>query len=221
MKPKSRDQQLMQRVRYRDRIIVGLFLLLVVAIVGLTIAPHQLDVYQPPDLRYGSLTSAGVVPETTVYSFTESIFDALMTWPEDGEVDYARNSKALSAFFTPAFKKWLKEDYEKRLHSRPNELAKRVSYISVVPGSSYSDKNVSIKNNNSWTVYLDRQITEYIDDRMVKKINVRFPIRVVRWNVSRKYNPWRLAIDGFDGEVTRVDVRDDAETTETDTEATS
>ncbi len=31
----------------------------------------------------------------------------------------------------------------------------------------------------------------------VKRVNVRYPLRVVRYNVNPETNPWGLALDGY------------------------
>jgi len=55
-----------------------------------------------------------------------------------------------------------------------------------------------VRGNGSWTVQLDLHIDEEVKGMNVKAIDVRYPIRVINYDVDSNDNPWGLALDGFD-----------------------
>ncbi len=199
---KSREQELRKTIRYRDRIIVAMFLCLGVAIAGLVRAPHVIDVYQPPDVRYGHLSSINSVPPTTVYDFAKSIFTSLHQWEKDGAVDYEHNRLALRAYLTPNYHKDIKRDIF--LRNENNELRRRTRVMTPAPGSAYTTAAVVVESNDAWIVYLDMRVTERVNLKPVKDIYVRYPIRVIRYPISRAANPAQLALDGYTGEPQRL-----------------
>lgn len=195
---KSREQEILKGVRYRNRIIVFLACALLLAIGGLVAAPHTIDVYTPPDPRYGSLHEQGEVPPTSVYSFASYIFTLLNTWPEDGAVDYKAQASSLNAYLTPAFFQYLYDDADERLTaSSQNQLKGRTRVVTPADGSSYSSSAVKILGPDAWVVYLDLRIQERLDNSVVKDSFVRYPIRVIKREISRVRNPWQLALDGY------------------------
>lgn len=204
----SRTAELEKSNRYRDRIIVVLFAMLVLAIAGLVRAPHLIDVYQPPDLRYGSITRANQVPPTVVYAVAQYLFTGLNTWTEDGAEDYEANRLALRAYLTPRYHRFIKDDIKKRTEGSGgssektlgfDELKGRTRTATPIPGVVYSDTSVKIIDDDQWIVYLDLHVEERMDQRPVKNIYVRYPVRVVRYRIARTSNPVQLALDGFAG----------------------
>jgi len=65
-------------------------------------------------------------------------------------------------------------------------------------------------------VWLDFNIQEFVRGMEVKNIKIRYPIRVVRFNVDPERNPWGLALDGFGGDgprrLTDADLQTDSNT---------
>ncbi len=204
---KSREEELRKYLRYRDRIIAGLFLLLLLAVAGLVRAPHVIDVYQPPDPRYGRLSEPNEVPSTTVYGFASYIFTTLQTWDHDGAKDYEQNRFNLRAFLTPQYQKQIKQDIEERISS--GELRGRTRIVTMAPGATFSERLVKVHGPDTWTVFLDLRVREFVDNRNVKDIYVRYPLRVVRYDISREFNPWRLALDGYSSTPERLTFGDE------------
>jgi len=199
---KSREEEMLRNMRYRNRIIVFLGLSLVMAIVGLIRAPHVIDIYQAPDPRYGFRSEPGEVHPPYIYSFAHNIFLLLNTWPNDGQEDYKTNSSRLNAYLTPAYFKEVWDDADSRLAS--NELRGRTRIVTSADGAAYSDSAVKILGPDSWLVYLDLNVEERVDNKVVKDTNVRYPIRVVKRDISRANNPYRLALDGFQSTPVRL-----------------
>ncbi len=209
---KSREEELKRYIRYRDRIILGLFLSLAVAIFGLARAPHVIDVYQAPDLRYGRVSKPGEIPSQMVYLFAKDIFTTLQQWNNDGSKDYEKNRFNLRAFLTPQYQKQIRQDIAERMDN--HELRGRTREVTMAPGATFSEEMVKILGPDAWTVYLDLRVREFVDNRNVKDIYVRYPLRVVRYTISREFNPWQLALDGFSSTPERLVFDDEAKQAE-------
>lgn len=192
---KSREEEMLKSVRYRDRIITFLALALAISITGLVRAPHVIDVYQAPDPRFGNLNQPGAVPPTAVYTFASHIFTLLNTWPNDGAQDYKANGSRLSAYLTPNYFKEVWDDADSRLAA--NELKGRTRTVSLADGAAYTDAAVKLTGDDAWVVFLDLHLEERVDNNVVKDVNVRYPLRIIKRRISRDKNPWQLAIDGF------------------------
>ena len=48
-----------------------------------------------------------------------------------------------------------------------------------------------------WVVIVDMELSETVKGMAVKRKTIRYPLRVVRYDVDRESNPWGLALDGF------------------------
>src|SRR3546814_670459 len=77
-------------------------------------APKSLTIHVPPDLRSGSTRKWWDVPPESVYAFSFYIWQQVQRWPTNGEEDYPRNLRALSAYLTPSCRAFLQQDYEYR-----------------------------------------------------------------------------------------------------------
>ena len=77
------------------------------------------------------------------------------------------------------------------------ELRQRTRQMTEIPGLSYAANRVLPDGTAAWTVLLDMQLMETFRGQSVKDAFIRYPIRVVRYDVDRERNPWRLAIDCY------------------------
>ncbi|WP_185265972.1 PFL_4703 family integrating conjugative element protein [Halopseudomonas xiamenensis] len=167
-------------------------------------APKDLTINIPPDLRSGSTQKWWEVPPSTVYAFSFYIWQQLNRWPVNGEADYQRNLHGLQAFFTPACRVTLNEEYEMR-RSR-SELRGRVRGVFEVPGRGYRPESIKILGQDTWIANLDLVINEQYAGVDVRDVYVRYPLRVVRADVDRERNPFGLQIDCFDGVPQRLNM---------------
>jgi integrating conjugative element protein (TIGR03746 family) len=149
----------------------------------------------PPDLRQGAVMRANDVAAPTVYSYTYYIMQQLNNWPKSGDVDFADRIYYLQAFLTPSFREDMTNELEKK--SSKGELRLRVRKIQEIVGHNYTEERVKIESDNSWVVWLDVEITETVYGKPVKTVYVRYPIRVVRYDVDPEQNPWGLAISEY------------------------
>ena len=67
---------------------MALFIGLLVTSAGWMLAPQNMTIHNPPDLRSGSTQKWWEIPPSTVYGFAFYIFQQLNAWPKNGEVDY-------------------------------------------------------------------------------------------------------------------------------------
>lgn len=152
-------------------------------------------VHIPPDLSNGATVALDEVPKPNVYAFAYRIFQQLNYWPDNGEEDYGKEIYALQNMLTPTFLDRLKAD----LHARGQggELRSRIRFVQEMFGHGYSEDRVKVIAPGVWVVTLDLSVVEYVKGMKVKDLVARYPIRVVRHDVSIEQNPWGLALDGF------------------------
>lgn len=172
------------------------------SLYGWNSAPERIKVDIPPDLRSGSTRGINERHPYNVYAFGYYIFQQLNNWPVEGVTDYKKKIEDLSCYFTPRFKGELLRDYEKRL--KRHELS-RTRAMQEMPGRKYSAKRVYIESADSWIAFMDINVKETFRSEIVKDIYVRYPLRVVRWDVDAECNLWGLAIDGYYKNPTRLE----------------
>lgn len=181
------------------RLALGaLFIATVLCAAGWWHAPRDLTIHVPPDLRSGSVRKWWDIPPESVYTFGFYVFQALNRWPTNGEVDYAKNLHALSPYLTPACQRYLDEDFIwRRDHG---ELKDRVRGVYEIPGRGFGEdptRRVKVLSRSDWIVTLDLDVDEYYGGDLVKRAFVRYPLRVIRYDIDPQRNPFGLALDCF------------------------
>jgi integrating conjugative element protein (TIGR03746 family) len=183
------------------RLVAGALGVAAFGMYGWKTATKELTVHIPPDLRTGATVVAGEgvpVPEPNVYMFAHYIWQQLNRWPKDGASDYGERIHAMQNFVTPACREQLIADMNQRANA--GELLKRTRSLQEIPGLGYTVQRVKVLGGNSWQVLLDTQIDETQGGVPVKDAYIRYPIRVVTFQVDSELNPWGLALDCFGGE---------------------
>ncbi|AUI65872.1 MULTISPECIES: PFL_4703 family integrating conjugative element protein [Pasteurellaceae] len=168
-------------------------------------SPKYLTIHNPPDLRSGSVRAWWEVPPSTVYAFSFYIFQQLNRWPQDGEVDYKKNIEALQAYLTPHCYQFLLRDYENR--NLLGELRNRVRGVYEIPGRGFSQSRVTINSQDDWDVTLDLSTDEYYLDNPVKRVLVRYPLHIVRYDLNPEANPWGLALNCYRSTPKRIEIK--------------
>lgn len=186
------------------RVICAMLVLcLFIAFAGWMRAPDKLTIHNPPDLRSGSTRAWWEVPPSTVYAFSFYIFQQLNAWPKDGEVDYPRKIASMTAYLTPSCQTYLEKEAGYR--TTLGELKDRSRVVYEIPGRGFSDDKVSVIDRDHWQVQLDLVADEYFNAEPVKRVTVRYPVKVVRWEGDPERNPFGLALDCFAGTPQRLE----------------
>lgn len=188
--------------RHNAQLVKIIYAVVGLAVVGIWFAwrqPKNVDVHIAPDLKAGDhmrvTDGRAPVPPTNVYGFAYYLWQQINRWQTDGAKDYGQQIFAMQAYLTPRCQSQLQADMELR-HSK-GELRRRTRQISEIPGFPYSENRVIAEGADAWTVLLDTQVMETFGGQAVKDVYIRYPIRVVRFDVDRERNPWRLAVDCF------------------------
>lgn len=203
---KNEVSHLLAHVRTLRAGCLALLLLALGLAVGWWSAPRDLTLHIPPDLRSGSVRKWWEMPPDAVYTFAFYIFQQLNRWPTNGEVDYPRNIRALSAYLTPACQAFLQVDASLRRDN--GELRQRVRGLYEIPGRGYGDNpgaRVQVLSRNDWIVTLDVSADEYFAAEQVKRALVRYVLKVVRMDVDPERNPFGLALDCYQRPPQRID----------------
>lgn len=195
-----------ERFHIQSLRIVIFILLFVVSALGFALysVPKNLTIHNPPDLRSGSTRAWWEIPTPNVYGFAFYIFQQLNRWPTDGEVDYQKNIEALRAYLTPSCYQFLLKDYDNR--NLLGELRERVRGVYEIPGRGFSESRVKINSQDNWDVTLDLYTDEYYKDEPVKRVLVRYPLNVVRFDVNPEQNPWGMALNCYRSTPQRIEL---------------
>lgn len=170
--------------------------------------PKTIDVHLAPDIRAGSVVEikngVGYIPPENVYSFAYYIWQQLNRWQEDGMKDYPKQLYNLQSFVTAKCQAEIKDDMKNR--AKNSELLQRTRLITEIPGFSFAANRVIADSSAVWTVFLDMQLQETYRGQNVKDTYVRYPLRIVRYDVDRERNPWGLGLDCFSDQPKRLDI---------------
>ena len=184
--------------RFKNRIILALFIILALVINGWDNVQNDVTIHVPPDLRSGaSLKGDGPPDESVVYLFALNIFQQLNYWKSNGAVDFPDNINKYGYYLTPGYRHDLKILAKSKF--RAGELTGRARTMMPVPGVGYDEKWVIPISDGVWLVWIDAIIQEHISGELVKNIRTRYPIKVVSYDINRIKNPWGLALDGNKG----------------------
>jgi integrating conjugative element protein (TIGR03746 family) len=195
----SRYRAGIDAVRAHNRSLWVVIALLVAIIAAQFVAtsqiPREIRLRYPPELRSGAVLGLDEVPPSNVYAFAHYIFQQLNRWPEDGARDYDARLFKLSAYLTPRFRAELEGDIARREHR--GELAGRTRGVQELAGHGYEERRVDVLSDGAWVVWLDLSVEESVGGVAVKETAVRYPLRVVLYDVDPEANPWGLALDGY------------------------
>jgi len=81
--------------------------------------------------------------------------------------------------------------------------------IYEIPGRGYGDNptvRVRVVSDRDWLVTLDLSADEYYGAEQVKRVLVRYPIKVVRADADPARNPFGLMLDCYDGTPQRIEI---------------
>jgi integrating conjugative element protein (TIGR03746 family) len=188
-------------IKIQKTFIYILSVLSLVFSIGWMSSPSRLTVYIPPEIQNGATLKVGSIPDPLIYSFVYEIWQELNYWPkEDGE-DYQKNTHRYWSYLTPKFKSELiAEEKDLRLSGQ----LQRIRSLQGLSGAAFESANIKKLGNDTWEVDLRMRLSEYKNGQAVKDIEIVYPLRVTRINVSPQNNPYGLALDGFISEPERL-----------------
>jgi len=175
--------------------IVIFFLMMMVAALWVTtqVLTKTQSVSIPPDIRSGAVVQLNSPHPANVFAFTNYIFTKLNDWQKDGAKDFGKNAYDLQAFISKQFMAKLVTDI--KLKRVRGELDGRTRQVNLLSG--YDEAHVDIINDSSWVVWLDMELVEHVQGMEIKRIKIRYPIKVTQTQVEQDKNPWGLLLDGY------------------------
>ncbi len=188
-------------IRLQKYAIVLLFMLSLVFSIGWMTSPSRLTIYVPPDIQNGATIKMGTLPDPLIYSFAYEVWQEINYWPTEGESDYKNNLVNYTPYLTPLFKAELLQDYA---DLKVAGQLQRIRYLQGLSGAAYDAVNVKPISHNTWEVDLTMRLTEYKNNQPVKDVEIIYPLKVIRSNVSPRHNPYGLAIAGLLAEPKRT-----------------
>ena len=183
-----------QVIKMQKTFIYILSLLSLLFSIGWMSAPSRLTVYIPPEIQNGATLKVGSIPDPLIYSFAYEVWQELNYWPGENGEDYQKNIRTYWSYLTPKFKAELLEDFAEL---KASGQIQRIRYLQGLSGAAYDSVNVKKLGNDTWEVDLKMRLTEFKNNQTVKDIEIIYPLKVTRVNVSPQNNPYGLALAGF------------------------
>lgn len=181
-------------IRAQTGFIGLLCLLCLVFAIGWMTAPSHLRIYIPPDISNGATLKVNDIPNPLIYSFAYELWQEINYWPEETGDNYTKNVKRYAAYLTP--------DFQQSLLQESSELKaagqiQRQRFLQGISGAAYDSSNVKKLGPDTWEVDLNVRLMEYKNNEPVKDVEILYPIKVTRRDVSQSDNPYGLALAGF------------------------
>lgn len=181
-------------IRLQKIMIYLLFSLNLLLSIGWITAPSRLVVYIPPDIQNGATLKAGSIPDALIYSFAYQIWQEINYWPEDLGEDYQKNILRYRPYLTQKFKENLLAN---NVDLKTSGQLNRIRYMQGLNGAAFDVGNVKKLSPDSWEIDLSMRLTEFKNNQIVKDVEILYPIKVTRLNISVENNPYGLALAGF------------------------
>jgi integrating conjugative element protein (TIGR03746 family) len=202
------NENLKVRVKYLW-FMVGLLCVIIGGMgIGWDRARQDAVIHLPPNLEAGGLVKINQPERIHIYAFATRVLQAINSW-DDGAVDYEKAIDSVRPYLTPRFYAELKYDLEQRRvnpvdgkGTAVDELTGRVRHMTALltgdKGKIFNDDKITVHSQGEWLALLDMHIEEQVKGLLVKSVNVRYPVRVIRYDVDINANPWGLALDGYE-----------------------
>jgi integrating conjugative element protein (TIGR03746 family) len=190
---KTHLSRLEQQLRYRDRIIYLLMILLALFGVGWLRMPTLLNVHVPPDLSRPQLIKPNEIWPANVFAFAENLMTQLHYCHTDCAQDYLANLEAERHYITERCMADL------RLHKQRNEslYAGRTRRLLPATDGLFDPKNVIRLGKDAWEVHLEFDLEEHVKGIETRNRRYHYPVRIVHYAVPLESNPFQLAFDCY------------------------
>jgi len=197
-KKEDRDLQIIQ---CQKRFILILCSICFLLTIGWITSPSRLTIFIPPDLSNGATEKVNAIPKPFIYSFAYEVWQEINHWPSDGTMDYPNNLHTYWSYLTPSFQSTLLTDLETL---KATGQVQRERFLQGTTGAAYDETSVKQLSNNSWEVDLSMHLTEFKNNQPVKDVEILYPLKITRLDVSQRDNPYGLALAGFVSEPVRL-----------------
>lgn len=171
-----------------------LFVLCIVLAAGWMSAPSHLRIFIPPDISNGATVKVNEVPNPLIYSFAYELWQEINYWPEDSGQNYAKNIKAYAAYLTPGFQESLLQELAEL---KATGQLQRQRFMQGISGAAYAPENVKKLGPDTWEVDLNIRLMEFKNNQPVKDVEILYPLKVTRREISHNDNPYGLALAGL------------------------
>lgn len=190
---KTLNGELQQGLRFRNRMIGLLGVLLALNGTGLLLLPRLFSVYVPPDLSRPQFVQPGEIPPSYVYAFGKLLLEALNYCPEDCARDYGRNLNALRDYLTAS----CFEDL--RMHRERNGSLYEFRTRKLLPAGDeiFDPLKVTRLDRDVWEVRVDYLLEEHVKGVETRNRRYHYPLRIVHYAVPIERNPYQLAFDCY------------------------
>ena len=185
-KKSDADARIIQLQKY---FIILLSVMSVALWLGWKTSPSHLTIYIPPDIQNGATLKADSIPNPLIYSFAYQIWQEINYWADENETSYEANIHRYTPYLTSSFKTELLNSNHDLKASGQLERIRRLEGMS---GAAYDSVNVKKLSNTTWQVNLTMRLREYKNNQVVKDVEIMYPLKIVRTNVSVEHNPYEI-----------------------------
>lgn len=202
-KPIDKSKLQQQEIRYRDRIIFALLVILVIFAGAYIRFPQTIEVHNIPSLENKLTTKIGYMPPSSVYSFAIMLWETINYCEADCGTEYVANLNRSRPFLTEACY------FELKNHAEKNKqlLQNRSRQLTMLDNTIFDFDKVKQVNKDAWVVTETFGYDETVGGNRLslRKFNMKYPLRVIRTNVSENFNPYQLQLDCFADKPERVE----------------
>lgn len=181
-------------IRAQKGFIAILCLLCLIFALGWMKSPSNLRIFIPPDISNGATVKVNEIPTPLIYSFAYELWQEINYWPEDGSINYPKNLKTYAAYLTPAFQQSLLEEF---VELKASGQVQRQRFLEGISGAAYDSNNVKKLGPDTWEVDLHIRLMEFRNNQPVKDVEILYPLKITRHEISQSDNPYGLALAGF------------------------
>lgn len=183
-----------QTDRFKNLIIVMLFALLAYNTYKISSYPDSITTYTPPDVTKAFKQKAGVVPKSTVYGFARGLWEQLYYCREDCSTDFITSLNKYKALLSNSCYNELKKHHE----NNQSIYSLRSRRLLATPDEQYNPEvSVQTKSNNVWHLPLSFILEDNVRGINTRREIIAYPLRVIRSNQPKSYNPWGLELDCY------------------------
>lgn len=191
LKTKNKNEEQKQELRFKNRIIFVLLLIVAFSMYKFATYPSQITIHTAPDISRSFVQKVGDVPKTTIYGFARTLWETLNFCETDCTVDFPKKIETYKEFLTKACYKELKNhfDFNKRLYSG------RTRRLLPTDNSIFDLSRVEQISSATWVVNLEYMLDDDINGITTRKQIMNYSLEVSSSQVPTQFNPWGLAIN--------------------------